>query len=53
MAYHVIESEDIPPGYTSVPVKVDDNGNVFMATRMAGSVGMRYIGDDTIQPESG
>lgn len=53
VSYHVIGSDEIPPGYTSVPVKVDDNGDVFMATMMAGSVGIRYIGDNTIQPESG
>ncbi|KAL8967589.1 MAG: hypothetical protein Q9197_005350 [Variospora fuerteventurae] len=58
--YHWIESEDVPPGYTSVPVTVDDNGNVFAATMIAGSVGTKYSGSqgaehdmDTIQPESG
>ncbi|KAL8644588.1 MAG: hypothetical protein Q9210_007179 [Variospora velana] len=58
--YHWIESEDVPPGYTSVPVTVDDNGNVFLATMIAGSVGTRYTSSqgaehdmDTIQPESG
>ena len=53
VAYHVLEADDIPSGYTSVPVKVDDNGFVFMAKMIAGSVGTRYIGGNTIQPESG
>ncbi|KAL9008753.1 MAG: hypothetical protein Q9180_009471 [Flavoplaca navasiana] len=53
VAYHVIEADDIPSGYTSVPVKVDDNGHVFMAKMIAGSVGTKSIGGNTIQPESG
>ncbi|KAL8923614.1 MAG: hypothetical protein Q9208_004561 [Pyrenodesmia sp. 3 TL-2023] len=60
MVYHWIESDDVPPGYSSVPVKVDDNGDEFQATMIAGSVATRYSssqgdGDnlDTIQPESG
>lgn len=58
--YHRIESNEVPPGYSSVPVKVDDNGYEFDATMIAGSVGMRHIknessgpGFDTIKPESG
>lgn len=58
--YHWIESSDVPAGYTSVPVKVNDNGYKFQATMIAGSVGTRFIssqgvghGLDTIQPESG
>ncbi|KAL8734228.1 MAG: hypothetical protein Q9166_001714 [cf. Caloplaca sp. 2 TL-2023] len=60
VAYHLIESDEVPPGYTSVPVKVDDNGYEFMATMVAGSVGTKYISSkgpqahcDTVQPESG
>ncbi|KAL8874917.1 MAG: hypothetical protein Q9198_006658 [Flavoplaca austrocitrina] len=49
VAYHVLEADDIPSGYTSVPVKVDDSGYVFMAKMIAGSVGTRYIGGNTIQ----
>lgn len=58
--YHWIESNDVPPGYTSVPVKVDDNGDIFQARMIAGSVGMKFSSSqgaghdpDTIQPESG
>ncbi|KAI4252081.1 MAG: hypothetical protein L6R42_008116 [Xanthoria sp. 1 TBL-2021] len=61
MVYHSIESDAVPPGYTSVPVKVDDNGFEFPATMIAGSVATRYSSSpgssesdfDTIQPESG
>ncbi|KAL8848444.1 MAG: hypothetical protein Q9221_006551 [Calogaya cf. arnoldii] len=53
VVYHMIESDDVPPGYTSVPVKAYRNGYAIWLRMMAGSVGMRYIGDDTIQPESG
>ena len=59
--YHRIESDEIPPGYTSVPVKVDDNGDIFMAMMVAGSVGIKGstsecggIGKlDTMSAESG
>jgi hypothetical protein len=39
--YHRIDSSDVPPGYVSVPVKVDDNGNEYNTFMVAGSVGMR------------
>ncbi|KAL8835961.1 MAG: hypothetical protein Q9170_003118 [Blastenia crenularia] len=58
--YHSIDAGGVPHGYSSVPVKVDDNGYKFDATMIAGSVGMRHMNDegsgpdlDTIQPESG
>lgn len=58
--YHQIDSDDVPPGYSSVPVRVDDNGVEFDATMIAGSVGMKYSSSsgtnsslDTLQPESG
>ncbi|KAL8675955.1 MAG: hypothetical protein Q9186_007473 [Xanthomendoza sp. 1 TL-2023] len=60
VVYPRIESDEVPPGYTSVPVKVDDNGFVFMAKMIAGSIGTMYSSSkggnstlDTIQPESG
>ncbi|KAI4254098.1 MAG: hypothetical protein LQ352_003290 [Teloschistes flavicans] len=34
--YHQIDSDDVPPGYSSVPVRVDDNGVEFDATMIAG-----------------
>ncbi|KAL8781581.1 MAG: hypothetical protein Q9213_005931 [Squamulea squamosa] len=61
VTYHRINSEEVPPGYTSVPVKVNDSGHVFMTKMVAGSVGTRFSSSgqdrgssmDTIQPESG
>ena len=60
--YHRIESDEVPPGYTSVPVKVVDNGNEFDALMVAGSVGIKASSSesggkggelDTMSPESG
>lgn len=60
VAYPLVESDEVPPGYTSVPVKVNDNGHGFMAKMVAGSIGTKYSSSkggnpmpDTIQPESG
>ena len=39
--YHWVDSDSVPPGYTSVPVKVDDNGHKFEAMMVAGSVGIK------------
>ncbi|KAL8999672.1 MAG: hypothetical protein Q9169_001489 [Polycauliona sp. 2 TL-2023] len=60
-AYHLIDTSSVPPGYTSVPVKLDDNGQVFEARMVAGSLAQNYTigssdegsGLNTIQPESG
>lgn len=38
--YDKIESDDVPPGYNSVPVKVDDNGTIVNTRMVAGSVGI-------------
>ena len=62
--YHRINTTEVPPGYASVPVKVDDNGDIFMSRIIAGSVGIKYsssdvpaadgqVGFDTLQPASG
>ena len=64
VAYHRIESDEVPPGYSSVPVTVDDNGDLFDAMMVAGSVGISYassgdeladgiVGLDTISAETG
>lgn len=38
--YHQIKSNEVPPGFSAVPVQVDDNGYIFDALMVAGSVGM-------------
>ncbi|KAL8672142.1 MAG: hypothetical protein Q9168_003386 [Polycauliona sp. 1 TL-2023] len=59
-AYHAVVTSAVPPGYTSVPVTLDDNGQVLQARMVAGSLAQNYTSSsgeesdlDTIQPESG
>ena len=62
--YHHIDSQDVPPGFSSVPVKVDDNGYEFDAMMVAGSVGINctssgdelsngLVGPDTVAAKTG
>ena len=62
--YHTIDMSQIPPGFAGVPVTVDDNGYVYMARMVAGSVAIRATkseewkesggeGEDTLAPEVG
>ncbi|KAI4166898.1 MAG: hypothetical protein LQ343_007663 [Gyalolechia ehrenbergii] len=39
--YHRVDTNDIPSGYVSVPVTVDDNGRLYKTRMMAGSVGIQ------------
>lgn len=61
-----VETEDVPAGWASVPVILDDNGHITNAIMVAGSIGMQVsssgkelhsgngeVGIDTIQPLSG
>ena len=62
--FHRVDDEDIPIGYGSVPVLVDDNGYKFPSLMVAGSVGYLAtasgkplddgkLGNDTLQPVTG
>ncbi|VUC34865.1 unnamed protein product [Clonostachys rosea] len=52
--FQTIETADIPRGYTSVPVLVNDNGEIHKTKMLAGSVGHRVTssGDLLDQPYS-
>jgi len=39
--YHRIETSDVPPGWASVPVELNDNGYKIPCTMVAGLVGTR------------
>lgn len=65
VAFHKVEIDDIPAGYASVPVKLDDNGKEYDTMMLAGMVGIQAsssghllggaseTGLDSIQPVSG
>jgi len=38
--YHKLDSENVPPGWGKVPVKINDNGVIVEAEMVAGSVGI-------------
>ena len=39
--YHRVDTTDIPNGYVSLPVTVDDNGVIYKTRMVAGSVGIQ------------
>jgi len=62
--YHRIDTKEVPPGYVTVPVELDNNGQIIKSEMLAGSVGMSVsksgleladgtLNYDTIQPRSG
>jgi hypothetical protein len=64
--YHSVETGDIPPGWASVPVTLNDDGNITDCVLVAGHVGLEVsssgkdlhdrpgvTGLDTIKPISG
>lgn len=62
--YHRVDINKVPPGFSSVPVHIDDNGHEFDTTMVAGSVGIKgtssgrplqdgKTGLDTMQPVTG
>ena len=47
VSYHRIESEKVPPGYSSVPVKIINNGLKVDAMMVAGSLGINCTSGGT------
>lgn len=41
--YPYVETDNIPCGYVTVPVEVDDNGSLYNCNMLAGSVGMQAV----------
>jgi hypothetical protein len=61
--YLIVETSAVPAGWTSVPVELDDNGEITNAAMVTGSVGIRIsssgtkiesgeMGVDTVQSTS-
>ncbi|KAJ7276621.1 hypothetical protein C8J57DRAFT_1504460 [Mycena rebaudengoi] len=46
-AFHCVESENVPPSYAEVDVKLDDNGEKFDCVLTAGLVGTRVTSSDS------
>ncbi|KAI9150871.1 DUF4419 domain [Paramyrothecium foliicola] len=67
IAYPVVDLDNVPEGFASVPVRVNDNGMIHECTMLAGSLGIEALSfaqpsrgehnrsqaSDTIQPLSG
>lgn len=53
MVYHTIASDEIPPGYAYLPVKVNDDGNKVATIIVAGSLGTKYTSSDGASAGSG
>jgi hypothetical protein len=63
--FHRVDTYDLPSGFASVPVEIDDMGVLYHAILVAGSVGLKISssgetlegkkkpGSDTVQPVSG
>ncbi|KAF9984699.1 hypothetical protein BGZ75_003738 [Mortierella antarctica] len=51
--FHVVDTSDIPPAYSDVPVLLNDNGVEIKTTMVAGLMGMRVSGkNDVVQPQA-
>ncbi|ORY42294.1 hypothetical protein BCR33DRAFT_718462 [Rhizoclosmatium globosum] len=51
LEYPVIKTEDIPAGYATVPVKVDDNGTEYKCTMFVGHTGFDVVNKTGVQPK--
>lgn len=43
VAFPTVKTKTVPAGFAFVPVEVDDNGNLYSATMVAGSVGIAAL----------
>ena len=50
LRFHTVDTVDIPQGWVTVPIAVDDNGHKYKARMVAGSVGMQAVGNTEIRP---
>jgi hypothetical protein len=48
--YPIVDTNDIPSGLVTVPVKVDDNGVEYKTRMIAGSFLLRLVDDVTLTP---
>ncbi|KAG9196293.1 hypothetical protein G6011_01414 [Alternaria panax] len=46
VSYHHVDTDDIPSGFASVPVLVDDNGKEHKTKMIAGSLGIKVTSKD-------
>jgi hypothetical protein len=46
ISYHRVDTNDIPSGFASVPVLVDDNGTEYKTEMIAGSLGIKITSKD-------
>ncbi|KAJ3043465.1 hypothetical protein HDU99_009975 [Rhizoclosmatium hyalinum] len=51
LEYPVINVDDIPAGYATVPVKVDDNGIEYKCTMFVGHTGFDVVNKTGVQPK--
>lgn len=51
IVYHQIDTDDIPPGCSSVPVLVNDNGTKFNTKMIAGSLGIQVTNSESENPQ--
>lgn len=49
VSYHEVDISDIPNGFASVPVLVDDNGKEYKTKMIAGSLGIKVTSKDSSQ----
>ncbi|KAL1793392.1 hypothetical protein ACET3X_008374 [Alternaria dauci] len=49
VSYHQVDTSDIPSGFASVPVLVDDNGKEYKTKMIAGSLGIKVTSKDDSQ----